>query len=193
MDQEDELLDQLSSCRAKKRILAEGLREITQAYTANPEVIDTLANLKSLAEFENLALMRQKLAQLENLISKYKAVGNPGDDEKISRLEVTSRNLRTQVPKEINLAIETLKVRLQGVLEHEFSLAKRLVDAQQNLAGLALRYPKAAKLQIARHSLTDLEEQIKQLNARWIQARKQLRLGDLSSVLPPLHLQPRVP
>lgn len=192
-DQDAELLAQLSSCRAEKSKLAGHLREITQAFAANPNDIENLANLKSLAEFETIGLMLEKRKQLEKLINKYQAEGNLRHAEKIKKLEATTQNLRTQVPREINRAIAGLKDRLQSVLNEEVSLAERLVGAQQDWAQIALNFPKATKLQVARYVVIDLEEQLKGFASRWHQARKHIIMNDLSKSIPRRQLQPLVP
>ena len=172
---EGELLSQLASCRTEKRRLAEDLREITRAYAANPGDIETLASLGSLARFDTIGLMNEKLSQLEKLARKYKQENNPRNLPKIQKVESTIKMLSAQVPIEVNRAISNLKGKLHNVLEQELKLTERLVGSQKKLAELAMNYPQAAKLQIARQSVANLELQMKQLVSKWEQACKYLK------------------
>ena len=101
--------------------------------------------------------------------------------------------MRKRLQSEIHLAIAVLKDRLQSLLDREMALSESLVAEENDFTELALKYPKAQQLQASRRSASALEAQLKQASSTWNQARKLLRLGDLSKALPPLYIQPLTP
>ena len=189
-DNQAELQARLRSCQTDKRRQVAHLREIIQAFAANPEDIGALVDLGGFAEFEQLRLQRDNLRKLESSTRKYRIQGNQAA---VAVHEKAVQSMRKGLQTGVHLTIAVLKERLQRLLDREMALSESLAAGQNDFTELAQKYPKLQQLQATRRSAAKFEAELKHVSSTWNRARKLLRVGSLSKPLPPLYVQPLVP